>query len=226
MIFLLRSWMLSTKQGVLNILLLIAALGLLVTAILLPFSASVLSARAESEVPGNLKQTTEESQSPPASGDVILTVNTGTEPSINVRSGPGIDYELLGTLLEGEQVKALGRSPGGDWVMVEFPSAQDGRGWVYAYLVTLSGEVSIVEPPPTPTPRVTPTIDKTLAAQFIKPVQPTRQPTFTPPPPLVIPTFQEESTAQNSVSTEYLYLAIGIGIVGLLGIVISTIRGK
>lgn len=222
----LRSWGLSIKQGEQHRRLLFVIAGILITATLAAFSVEAQPARADSAVGYEPRQAAGETQPPPSSGDVFITVNTGTEPSINVRSGPGMDYEMLGRLLEGEQAKALGRSPGGDWVMIAYPSAPDGRGWVYAYLVLLSGEVPIVEPPPTPTPLVTPTIDQTLAAQFIQPPRATRQPTFTPPPPLVIPTFQAESVQQIQVPSGYLYLALGIGIVGLLGMVVSFIRGK
>jgi hypothetical protein len=63
---------------------------------------------------------------------------------------------------------------------------------VYAPLVEvrpLNTQLPIVEPPPTPTPAQTATIDPTLAARFIVTLAPTSLPTFTQPPPLVIPTF-------------------------------------
>jgi hypothetical protein len=155
---------------------------------------------------------------------VIATVLMGDNPEINVRSGPGIDYALVGRLPEGAQVPAIGRSIGGDWVQIRFPEAEGGIAWVYAYLVTLSGSVPLVEPPPTPTPRTTPTIDPTLAAQFIVEIVPTRLPTFTPPPPLVIPTFVAEAAADASNPEPVLYAVIGLGILGLLGLLMSFIR--
>jgi hypothetical protein len=53
----------------------------------------------------------------------------------------------------------------------------------------------IVEPPPTATPLATATIDPTLAAAFN--IQPTvtRLPTFTPAPPLIVPTFAYPAAA-------------------------------
>lgn len=53
------------------------------------------------------------------------------------------------------------------------------------------GELPIIEPPPTPTPLYTTTIDPTLAAQFVMTPVPTNLPTFTPAQPLVIPTFTD-----------------------------------
>jgi uncharacterized protein YraI len=161
----------------------------------------------------------------PSSG-VIATVKTGTEPSINVRSGPHVDYSLLGSIPAGTKVPAIGRSPGGEWVQIEFPSAPDGTGWVYAYYVDLSGEVPVVVPPPTPTPLITPTADPTLAAQFILPAQPTRKPTFTAPPPLVIPTFTTVPAAVNPLRPEFIYAGIALFVIGVLGFLASLARSK
>jgi uncharacterized protein YraI len=120
----------------------------------------------------------------------MITVRSDQEEYINVRSGPGIFYEKVGVLLKGQQAPAKGRSAGGDWIIIDYPGVPGGIAWVYAPFVNLTpGNLPIVEPPPTPTALFTPTIDPTLAAQFIVTTAPTRLPTFTPPPPLVVPTF-------------------------------------
>lgn len=122
----------------------------------------------------------------------IVSVNPGiNEPSINVRSGPNVLYPRVGVLLVGQTAVAKGRSPGGEWILIEYPGAPGNVGWVYSPNVSITpGELPIVEPPPTPTRDMTATINPTLAAQFIVTTAPTRLPTFTPPPPLAIPTFQ------------------------------------
>ena len=123
----------------------------------------------------------------------IAVVYSDPEEQINVRSGPGLDYPKVGVLLNRQQVPALGRTPGGTWVEIIYPGVEGGVAWVYAPLVQIQGgELPVVEPPPTPTPLVTPTVDPTLAAQFVVEIPPTRMPTFTPPPLLVIPTFPAE----------------------------------
>ncbi len=160
---------------------------------------------------------------PPAVGS-SATVNLGDQDQINVRSGPGVDYELVGTLLAGQQVPALGRSPGGEWVQITYPSGPGGIGWVYAYLVTVDGSLPVVEIPPTPTPKVTPTIDPTLAAQFIVNPQPTRLPTFTPPGPLVIPTFTDAAPVQRVGGSQMIYIMLGLAVIGFVGILLSFIR--
>lgn len=121
-------------------------------------------------------------------------VEPGNEPQANLRSGPGALYDRVGILLVGQRVPAKGRSPGGDWVLVEYPGVPGGTAWVYAPLVKIDPPTTlpIVEPPPTPTPAQTATIDPTLAAKFVITTAPTRLPTFTAPAPLQIPTFVVE----------------------------------
>jgi len=145
---------------------------------------------------------------------VSITVKLDQE-QINVRSGPGTTYSLVGVLLAGQNVPAQGRSVGGEWILIIYPGAPGGVGWVYAPLVNPSGgALPVVEPPPTPTPLVTATIDPTLAAQFIVTQVPTRLATFTQPPPLVIPTFQ---AVTGSMSPGGLPMGLIIVVLAALG---------
>ena len=160
----------------------------------------------------------------PQQSFATITVKIGENPDINVRAGPGVEYAALGKLLAGQEVPALGRSVGGDWVQISYPEAQDGLGWVYTYLVDVNGELPLVIPPATPTPPITPTIDPTLAAQFIIEPQPTLLPTFTPPPPLVIPTYVAQEAPEEFRGAALVYLMIGLGALGLFTAMISFIR--
>lgn len=57
-----------------------------------------------------------------------FTVTVGAqEDQINVRSGPGLDFPLVGILVAGQVVPALGRSPGGDWVQIVYPGVPGGH---------------------------------------------------------------------------------------------------
>jgi len=51
---------------------------------------------------------------------------------INVRNGPGTEYELLGVLNSRDVVFITGKDAGGQWIQIEFASAPDGKGWVTA----------------------------------------------------------------------------------------------
>ena len=154
-----------------------------------------------------------------------ITVNLDQD-FVNVRSGPSsYFYPRIGILVSGQSAPALGRSPGGDWIMIGYTGTPGNIGWVYAPNVSLFAQdfLQVMEAPPTPTPLATPTIDPTLAAAFIAPETPTRLPTFTPPAPLAIPTFVDETQADTSRIPMGL-LIFGLGFIGLLGALISVAR--
>lgn len=156
-----------------------------------------------------------------------VAIVTREQDKINVRSGPSsYTYPIIGVLIAGQHVPALGRTVGGDWVQIAYPGVAGGVAWVYAPNVEIQGSLPIVEAPPTPTPRTTPTIDPTLASQFLVDIPPTRLPTFTPPPPLVIPTFTviQETTGTGRVPMGLVI--VGLGVLGLFGAMISFLRGR
>lgn len=148
---------------------------------------------------------------------------------VNVRTGPGVNYPQVGILIAGQTAPALGRSPGGEWIQIVYPGVAGNVAWVYAAFVVLQtfqpGGLPVVEPPPTPTPRVTSTIDPTLAAQFnLGEATATRLPTFTSAPAL--PEATPISTGDSGAGGFPPILAIlGLLVVGLFGVVISFLRG-
>jgi hypothetical protein len=150
------------------------------------------------------------------------------QDQINVRSGPSTFYDVIGVMIAGQTAPALGRTAGGDWIQVGYAGVEGGVAWVYSPLVTLirSGDLPILEPPPTSTPRVTPTIDPTLAAQFVVDVPSTRLPTFTNAPTLVFPTFEVQDEPISTSSFPMGMLIAFLGIVGILGALFSFLRGR
>jgi uncharacterized protein YraI len=81
---------------------------------------------------------------------------------VNVRSGPGLDFELLGRLEEGVSAVVIGRNDLGDWWLIEFETGENGLAWVADAVVDFTGDpqsvpfapdsVDSVEPTTTPTP--------------------------------------------------------------------------
>jgi len=70
---------------------------------------------------------------------------------VNVRSGPGRDFDSLGLLNQYDVVEIVGRDSSGGWLRIEFLPAAEGTGWVAAeYLQTDTIEtlpvVDAVEP--------------------------------------------------------------------------------
>ena len=158
------------------------------------------------------------------SGPILTVVNAD---GANVRAGPSsVYYERIGpSLIDGQQVPALGRSPGGDWIQIFYLGVPGNVGWVYAPLVVLSpGYLPIIEPPPTSTPRVTQVIDPTLIAAFAATGNPTQLPTFTPPPPLVIPTYDTNISSLPKIPMGLVIF--GLAFIGLFGAAISFLRRR
>ncbi len=151
-------------------------------------------------------------------GVVVRVKNDPSNPQINVRSGPGTEYDRVGTLVANQEAIGKGRTEGGSWILIEYQGGPDGYAWVYSSYVDYVGDLPIVIVPNTPTPRITNTIDPTLAAQFIITVEPTRLPTFTEPAPLSIPTFQ---TVTGVNVTGGVPMGMVILICGILGIIIG-----
>lgn len=156
----------------------------------------------------------------------IAIVYSDPDEQINVRSGPGTDYPKVGVLLNRQQVPVLGATPGGSWVQIIYPGVDSGVAWVYAPLVRIEGVLPIVEPPPTPTLMVTPTIDPTLASQFVVDIPATRLPTYTPPPPLVIATYPAEEIGTGTGGVPIGFVITGLTVVGVFGLIISLLRRR
>lgn len=148
---------------------------------------------------------------------------------IYVHAGPGsFDYPRIGVLLANETAPALGRARDReDWIQIRYPGVPGSTGWVYALYVKLSpgAFLPLVDAPPTPTPVSTPTINPTLEAAFIGQQTPTRLPTFTPPPPLELPSFNEP-TATDTARVPAGLLILSLALFGLMGAVISYLRGR
>ena len=151
-------------------------------------------------------------------------VYSDPEDQINVRSGPGVFYPKVGVLINRQEVPALARTVGGIWVKIVYPGVSEGVAWVYAAYVRVTGELPIVPKPPTPTPETTPTIDPTLAAQFISEIPPTRKPTFTPPPPLIIPTYASGAVSIGTGGLPSGFIILGLVSVGIFGLIVSFLR--
>ncbi len=149
---------------------------------------------------------------------------------IDVYAGPSsVNYPAIGILMTGVSAPALGRAQGDDnWIMIRYEGVPDSIGWVYALYVSLTGtggvELPRIEIPPTPTPASTPTINPTLAAAYIPTENATRLPTFTPAPAAAIPTFVDQTQHPSRIPAGLLIF--GFAVIGVLGTMISFLRGR
>jgi len=68
---------------------------------------------------------------PPRAMGSIHAANPGAQ--VNVRSGPGTDFPLVGKVNDGDILKATGVTDSGDWVQIQFSGSGvvNGTAWVY-----------------------------------------------------------------------------------------------
>lgn len=86
---------------------------------------------------------------PPSQSVPTVTANV----NVNVRSGPGLQFPILGVAEQDMSGEMLGISPDGHWYAVKVPSSASGNetGWVSASYVTLSNpnseQIATIQPP-------------------------------------------------------------------------------
>jgi len=72
---------------------------------------------------------------------VVVTVNTGGV-RLNVRAGPGTEYDIVARAVAGVEFNAIGRTEASDWVQVAIADLPSGHGWVSAVFVTVAGSLA------------------------------------------------------------------------------------
>lgn len=73
-------------------------------------------------------------------GGIYITTNLNVG-EVNVRSGPGTTFPIIGALKSGSNMRVLGQDNGNNWLLIEYPSSTQGKAWVYMGLVSLSGGI-------------------------------------------------------------------------------------
>lgn len=89
--------------------------------------------------------------STPLPTETLCFPNVVAPTPVNVRSGPGTVYDIVGGLDEGKSAKIAGKNADGTWWYIEFPG---GHGWVSGTVVNAScvpASLAVVAAPPTPT---------------------------------------------------------------------------
>ncbi|MEO6397663.1 MAG: CARDB domain-containing protein [Tepidiformaceae bacterium] len=81
-------------------------------------------------------------------GDRPATINGKVVATVNLRTGPGENFEQVGTLTEGKIVKIIGRTANNEWLLVDM----DGGRWVKASAIDPQDSLALV-----PIRQVTPT---------------------------------------------------------------------
>lgn len=90
-----------------------------------------------------------------ATDEPLLTVDVGA----NVRSGPSVEYPIVGNLAAGTTAQVFGRDVSSTWFVIETGNTSSGRGWISGLITTYKGDASalpVVAAPPPPAASATP----------------------------------------------------------------------
>lgn len=103
---------------------------------------------------------------------IFLTVTRAVQ---NVRTGPGLNYDVIGQLRQGQTAEVIGANIDFSWVVIEFRGQQ---AWLSRSILDITGNLNtlpVIAAPPTPTPSPT-----------LTPLPATLTPTPQPFPDLVV----------------------------------------
>lgn len=130
-----------------------------------PFSAPAASAPALPAAPAETTETPDDAlplptPDPPARvtlPDAIRVAVVDGKDYVNVRTGPGTDFAVLGQLSAGVQAGVTGRNAEGTWWRIAFDpgTGREQDGWVFGELVVLIGDRAQVAVVSMPTPGTT-----------------------------------------------------------------------
>jgi uncharacterized protein YgiM (DUF1202 family) len=116
---------------------------------------------------------------------------------LNVRSGPGENYSVLGSLKEGDTIKEL--SMQNDWVQIEAPT--DAYAFVAAQFLKQGEPPTIAANTATTTPEATPTATPTTVTEPPIATTPTEPTTTATTPPTTPPPATEPAPVTTEPST-------------------------
>ena len=120
----------------------------------------------------------------------------------NLRSGPGIDYPIVGEIAAGTRYRVLARHSLVPWLRLDVP-AIGGPAWVYMDLVTVTGNLAQVPPVAAFDPVETPAAAATPTASAPAPSPTALAPTATPTAAGPIATTLGEANIRFGPGVEY-----------------------
>ena len=88
--------------------------------------------------------------------EVLAPTKVVTNGNVNIRRGPGTEYEIIGTARKGDVFTLIDNESELTWWEVEFG---EGSGWIHAYYVDMIG-VSDAAASETPNPSIAPVVEQ------------------------------------------------------------------
>jgi uncharacterized protein YraI len=80
------------------------------------------------------------SPTPPAT---FVPVDGFTNYQVNVRTGPGTNYDTIGQINHSQIVQLVGRDVSGDWYQILYPEGPDGKAWIVSTYVQSADAASL-----------------------------------------------------------------------------------
>lgn len=83
-----------------------------------------------------------------------FAITTANSVDVNVRSGPGTAYDIVGALPSGTSARVYGQNDSRTWWYIEFPNGSDRYAWVSGSVTTaacIPDNLQYVAAPPLPT---------------------------------------------------------------------------
>jgi uncharacterized protein YraI len=131
---------------------------------------------------------------PPAASGAASITNKDNE-FVNVRTGPGLTFSILGQVRQTQTANVKGKSEDGKWWQIEFAGGEGGLGWIFSDLVQFTGNASAVPVIKVAVPTAAPAAVQPTAAPVV-PLAPTAPPAPaapTSPPAALLPYSQSDS---------------------------------
>ncbi|NPV65663.1 MAG: SH3 domain-containing protein [Anaerolineae bacterium] len=136
---------------------------------------------------------TDPRQAPTATLPAVARVYVEADAEINVRFGPGVDYPRIGQIQPGERFPVISRHALYPWLLIEFPAAPEGAGWVFADVVRITGDLYNL-------PVIT--------------IEQVEWPTLTPTPPFVVTAIPPWPAASQDATSTALDRAVNLPALG------------
>jgi len=155
----------NTLVIILGVALAIALAGIAFLLVAYVFNGNSGSPEDGGDIPMPPIVTVEATLVPPTPEPGDPTARVTSRAGVNVRTGPGLEYPVIGIAPFGSESEVVGVSADGTWWVVGVPASLNGQGWVSDEYVSVENadNVLVIPAPPTPTPAATPTATATPA---------------------------------------------------------------
>ncbi len=81
---------------------------------------------------------------PPSDSEIWVTIQGAADDVVNVRSGPGTTYPVIGTIGAGKGLQVMAISADHTWLQFRYPHTVNGAAWIYTTLTDYHPEMGVL----------------------------------------------------------------------------------